>query len=154
MVKNSAMSLLWLRSKLWLRFDPPLVWELLHTMNQDQKKKILKGNKDSTNWCEKDFFPHPPTPSCFILSFQLKIVPCLILFIFYFFIFWLYPRHMEVPRPGIESEPQLQPTPTGAATLDLLTHCTGLGIKPVPPERQARSLTQCTTVGTSGMFFF
>ena len=24
--------------------------------------------------------------------------------------FWLHPRHLEVPGPGIESEPRLQPT--------------------------------------------
>ena len=29
-----------------------------------------------------------------------------------------------------------------------LTHCTRLGIKPVPPQRQARSLTYCATAGT------
>ena len=29
---------------------------------------------------------------------------------FFFFLFWLYPWHMEVPRPGIESKQQLQST--------------------------------------------
>ena len=29
-----------------------------------------------------------------------------------------------------------------------LTHCTGLRIKLAPPQRQAKSLTHCTTVGT------
>ena len=29
-----------------------------------------------------------------------------------------------------------------------LTHCAGLGIKPMPPQRQARSLTHCATAGT------
>ena len=28
---------------------------------------------------------------------------------FFFLILWPHPRHMEVPRPGIKSEPQLQP---------------------------------------------
>ena len=35
-------------------------------------------------------------------------------FLFSFFLFffkWLHPWHVEVPRPGIESKPQLQPTP-------------------------------------------
>ena len=41
-----------------------------------------------------------------------------------FFFKWLHPRHMEVPGPGTESEPQVQPTP------DPLTICTRLGIKP------------------------
>ena len=30
----------------------------------------------------------------------------------------------------------------------LLTHCTGLGMEPAPPQNQARSLTHCTSVGT------
>ena len=29
----------------------------------------------------------------------------------FFFLFWLHPWHMEVPGPGIKSEPQRQPTP-------------------------------------------
>ena len=28
-----------------------------------------------------------------------------------FFFFWPHPRHIEVPRPGTKSEPQLGPTP-------------------------------------------
>jgi len=40
------------------------------------------------------------------------------------FSLWPYPGHMEAPRPGIESEMQLWPTPAGsAATLDPLNHC-------------------------------
>ena len=45
-------------------------------------------------------------------------------FLQFFFFKWLHPRHMEVPGPGTESEPQVQPTP------DPLTICTRLGIKP------------------------
>ena len=52
-------------------------------------------------------------------------------FIFYLLLFFLWPHpwHMEVPGPGIEPEPQLSLTP------DTLTHCTGLGIEPVPPQQ-------------------
>ena len=48
---------------------------------------------------------------------------------------WLYPWHMEVPRPGTKYELHLQPTYAAAmAVPDLLTYCTGLGIEPVPPQ--------------------
>ena len=33
------------------------------------------------------------------------------LFVCLFVCFWSQPWHMEVPRPGIKSEPQLQPMP-------------------------------------------
>ena len=39
---------------------------------------------------------------------------------------------MEVTRPGIESEPWLQPIPE--ATVDPLTHYNGQGIEPMPPQ--------------------
>ena len=42
---------------------------------------------------------------------------------------------MEVPWPGIESEPQLQPVLHALATLDPLTRCAVLGIEPVPPQQ-------------------
>ena len=35
-----------------------------------------------------------------------------------------------------------------------LTHCAGPGIKPAPPQRQARSLAYCTTAGTPFFIFF
>ena len=31
--------------------------------------------------------------------------------IFFFSFFWLPPQHMEVSGPGVESKPELQPTP-------------------------------------------
>jgi len=34
------------------------------------------------------------------------------------------------------------------------THCTRPGIKPAPPQRQARPLTPCTTAGTPKIKFF
>ena len=45
---------------------------------------------------------------------------------------------MEAPRPGIESEPQLQPTyPAAAAKLDLFNPL--LGIEPMP-QKQPKTL--------------
>lgn len=44
------------------------------------------------------------------------------------------PWHMEIPRQGIESEPELQQCQS-------LNPHTGLGMDLVPPQRQARSLT-------------
>ena len=41
---------------------------------------------------------------------------------------WLHLWHTEALRPGTESKPQLQPCPA-------LTHCTELGIEPVPPQQ-------------------
>ena len=40
---------------------------------------------------------------------------------------------MEVPMPGTESKPQLQPT--AAAMPDPLTHSAGIGIKFAPPQQ-------------------
>ena len=54
---------------------------------------------------------------------------------------------MEFPRPGIKSEPGLQPTPQWQQC-QIQTYCTSPGTEPVPPWRQARSLTPCTTMGT------
>ena len=52
-------------------------------------------------------------------------------------------QHMEVSRPGIESESELQPT------LQLWQHrILNLEIEPVPPQAQAGSLIHCATVGT------
>ena len=40
-----------------------------------------------------------------------KLFAVSFIFFFFFFLFWLPPRPMEVPGPGIESRPQLWPTP-------------------------------------------
>ena len=54
-----------------------------------------------------------------------------------FFFSWLHPQHMEVPKPGTESEPQLQQhqarnqtctsAVTHAAAVRFLTHCATAG---------------------------
>ena len=47
--------------------------------------------------------------------------PILFYFIFCFFVFsllWPHPQHMEVPRPGVESELQLPAYTIATATLD------------------------------------
>ena len=55
--------------------------------------------------------------------------------------------HLEVPGPGTESQPQLQPT-------DLLTHYAGLGIEPVLDQSAAaiRFLTPWAIVETPIFF--
>ena len=45
-----------------------------------------------------------------------------------YFSLWPHLWHMEVPGPGIESGPQLQPM------LDPLTYCARPGIEPAPPQ--------------------
>ena len=54
--------------------------------------------------------------------------------------------HVEIPRPGTESKPQLQLQ----QPLDPFTRCAPLGIEPSAGTRAAavRFLTHCTTVGT------
>ena len=42
---------------------------------------------------------------------------------------------MDVPRPGIESEPQLPTYAAAATTSHPLTHCAGPEIEPSPPQR-------------------
>ena len=48
----------------------------------------------------------------FIMEFIMQTLKQYVLDLLnFFFLFWLYPRHMEVSRPETESELQLQPTP-------------------------------------------
>ena len=54
---------------------------------------------------------------------------------------------MEVPRPGTESSHSCNLHHTCSNTTSL-THYSRPGIKLAPPQRQARSLTHCTTAGT------
>ena len=65
--------------------------------------------------------------------------------------FFGYPRHMEVPRPGIKSELQLWPM-LQLQQHQSLTYCAGLGIEPMPlqqPESLQRQYgSGCTTGGT------
>ena len=44
------------------------------------------------------------------------------------------PQHMEVPGPGIKSEPPLQPIPQMQQHWILLTHCAGPGLEPMPTD--------------------
>ena len=53
----------------------------------------------------------------------------------FFFLFRLHLRHMEVPRPGIKSEPQLYLCHS-CHNARSLTHCARPGIEPMPPQRQ------------------
>ena len=84
------------------------------------------------------------------LPSQLKAIVNSIYILIIFFFKWLYPWHMEVPRPEVKPELQLQPTPqpqqywfqatsatyiTAVATPDPLTHCMGKGIKPAPLQQ-------------------
>ena len=54
------------------------------------------------------------------------------IFLFYFIFLWPHLGHMQVPRPGIKSKPQLQALPQTAAMPDPLALGTGPGIKPMP----------------------
>ena len=63
-----------------------------------------------------------PHSSRQIKSFQLSLVPFFFFFFFFFFL-GLHPRHMEVPRQGVQSELQLPPYTTATATLDLSRAC-------------------------------
>ena len=56
-------------------------------------------------------------------------------FYFYFFLFWPHLWHMEVPEPGIKSEPEMGPKCYSSSHGRSLTHCAGLGIEPAPPQQ-------------------
>ena len=63
--------------------------------------------------------PFPPHLALCIASIQLFLSDMPFLFLFYFLVFLgPYPRHMEVPRPGVELELQLLASTTDTATLD------------------------------------
>ena len=60
----------------------------------------------------------------FLVSFYVDKISFWKQFFKLFFSFlWLYPWHMEVPGPGVESELQLQAHTTTTATLDLNYIC-------------------------------
>ena len=64
-----------------------------------------------------------------------------------FFVLWLHLKHMEVPSPGTESEPQPQPV------LQVWQcHCAGLGIKPATQTTAVTFLTYWATAGTPYKF--
>ena len=98
---------------------------------------------------------------CFIFIFLVTQIPSPVnrlfgsfVHFFSFFLFWLCPWHMEVPGPGIESEPQLWPTPP-VAMIDPLIHCPGMRIEPMPPQRQPWILNpMCHSGNCSFVHFF
>ena len=47
---------------------------------------------------------------------------------------WRHLYHMEVPRPGIESQLQLQPMPQ-LQQCWIFNHCAWPGIESVPPQK-------------------
>lgn len=65
--------------------------------------------------------------------------------------FYLYfgphQQHMEVPRPGIKSKPEVQPKPQLQQS-QIHNHCARPGIDLKPPQGQNGSLTHCATMGT------
>ena len=60
---------------------------------------------------------------------------------------------MEVPGPGIESDPPLQPTPQ-LRQCQILNPLHWVGTEPAIPQSWARSLTHCATVGAPCIFIF
>ena len=69
----------------------------------------------------------------------------------HFFFFWPHLWYMEVPGPETESEPELWFTPQ-LQQCCVLNLCTWPGIKPVPPQRKATSLTHCARARTPAHF--
>ena len=71
--------------------------------------------------------------------------------LYFGFIFWPHSGHMEVPRPGIKSEPQLRPEPQLQQHQILNPLAPSQGLNPHHFRDNARSLTLCTTAGTQGL---
>lgn len=78
-------------------------------------------------YCQQPTYKYLPAAS------QLHLIQC------FFFFFWPHPEHMEVPWPGIESDPELQPV-LQLRQLWILNPL-GWGL------RQHQFLTCCATVG-------
>ena len=109
------LSLLWLGSLLWHRFNP---WFRNFCKPQAQpkkKKKELECGFLGTLGC-----------SCYA-GLWVLLFPHLITFHFHFslLLFFLgpHPQHTEVPRLGVESELQLPAYTTATATWDLSNVC-------------------------------
>ena len=79
---------------------------------------------------KKSPFPLRMSPDEVKELILLNLYPCVHVFLMFslFFLFFFvflgpHPQHMEVPRPGVELELQLQPTPEITATPDLSGIC-------------------------------
>ena len=75
---------------------------------------------------------------------------CVCVYIYIYIYLRPHPRHMEVPGPGIESEPQLWPTPNYNNTGTFSPLCQQ--VKPMPSGNLS-CLTHCVTVGTLNVIF-
>ena len=102
----------------------------------------------------------------FICWWTLRLLPCLgnhkyfkylSLHGFYSFVLWPHPQFMEVPRPGIESKPQLQTISQFWQHRILWPSRPGWGSNPYlhsDPSRCSGFLTHCTTVGSPDCILF
>ena len=105
-------------------------------MTFKKKKTLPDKNEKKNKKKKKKFFKFLFNKFFFFLFFFFFFFFFFLLFAFFFF-FGLHPRHMEIPRLGVESELQLQAYTTATATrvrAASVTHTTAHG--------NAGSLTQ------------
>ena len=137
----------------------PLAWELPYALGaalkRPKNKKTKKQNKTKQNKkllfldCQRCILFHAKFFMC-IMTCMLSALYCmpmnsnnqLLLFFFFFFFFLrLYQWHMEVSRPGTESELELQPT------LQVQQQWTFNPLLGTGDWTQASATTQATAVG-------
>ena len=126
--------------------DPPDAWSVgfLDLLVSMVLILLLCDTPSHTLWPT----PPPELPHCvaqgmpresrsdFVFEFQkLRMWSCKNPNLFILFCFlWPHPQHIEVPRPGMESEPQLLPSPQ-LWKCCILIHCARPGIEPVSLQR-------------------
>ena len=93
-------------------------------------------------------------PSVYLLwkNIYLDFLP-IFNFIFIFFLFWLCPQHMEIPRPMSNSSCSFS-LHHSCSNARFLTQCTKPRIEPMPPQRQYWILNHLCRNGNSVCSFF
>ena len=91
--------------------------------------------------------PFPTSTCCGKVISQQQSSQVFFLFDFFFFLFGC--PHSIWKFLGLGLNPSPSCNLCHSCNNDRsLTHCTGLGMEPVPPQRQANSLNHCATAGT------
>ena len=111
----------------WFSAHPPFPRFSCHMaslFSSSLRTNLTSSETSFPNNLAKVVLPAPLQPrrlfhSCYLQQSRVTLVLSVVnqfegfcLFFFFFFYFLgLYPRHMEVPRPGVQSEPQLPASP-------------------------------------------
>ena len=106
-------------------------WQILNPVSKARGQTCILMSSQTLRW---------------VLKF-LTMSPFDFFFFFFFFFFGCHQGIWKFLGQGLNPSQSFD-LGHSCSNIRYLTHCAGLGIKPVPPQRQAGSLTHCATVGT------